>query len=340
VSRTRYRRAVGLMSSAIVLWGAGGTAARATGAGPSPAAPPAGPAAPQPPAAAPTAEHRQFVAAQLARLKDDAFIDAEPVQPKAVLDALLAKGPALLPALRDARPRSAGRAREVCDRAILLLTWGFDPDEAVAKAVAKLFGGRAPPAGVAPARIADAAVARALPAVWAYQLSFGEDPATGRAAATPPDPLKTNNVLLLARDGSVATLSTPKAVEAYFKAARKPPTPPAAPAVAGPAVVPALVAPAPAVPVPPVPEQAIQDLFTAWLTLSALTASDAKTTFRPAAETFTFRKNGTRWVAAGRAVPDGTEADKVGQRQLMLVLGLDGSVLTATETTGLKPLRK
>lgn len=312
--RVRLVRACLVASAALTIVA---SPAAAVVAPPVTATPPA-PAPSSPPAAAPSADQRKFVADQLARLTGDAFSDAKPTDPKLVVDALLAKGPALLPALREARPKSVGSAREACDRAILLLSWGFDPEEKVAGAVAQLLGGHAAK-GVVRTRLADPLFARAMATVWAYQLSFGDEGAGRRLA--PPDPLKTNNVLLLARDGSVTTLSTPKAVEAYFKAAHKPATNPAAAA-------------------PPVAEQAIQDLFTAWLTLSALTASDAKLTYRPAPETFTFRKNGPRWVATGRAVPDGDGADKAGQRQLMLVLAPDGSVLTATETTGLKPLRK
>ncbi|MDB5297202.1 MAG: hypothetical protein JWO31_3185, partial [Phycisphaerales bacterium] len=59
-----------------------------------------------------------------------------------------------------------------------------------------------------------------------------------------------------------------------------------------------------------------------------------------APDTVAVRRNGPRWVASGRAAPTGPAADTLGQRQLMLVLNPDGSVVTAAETAGLKPLRK
>lgn len=281
-----------------------------------PAAPPATPATR--PAGA-TAEQRQFVADQLAKLKVSLLDDEAPApDPKAVLAALVGRGKDILPAVREALPRQDGAAREVCTRAVTLLSWGFDPEVAVSRGLVKVLNGAPLPAGAVPKPVAEAAIARALPTFGVYELTFGPDPQSAR----PVEPLALHNYVLLARDASVTVLSSPKAIEAFFKAARQPSTNPAK--LAGPAV----------------DEQAVRDVQMAWLTMAARTASDAQTTFRPAPETFAVKRNGVRWVATGRYIPTGDGAAKLGQRQLVLVLGPDGSVVTAAETAGLKPLKK
>jgi hypothetical protein len=174
--------------------------------------------------------------------------------------------------------------------------------------------------------LVEPALTRALPEVAAFALTIGNLPAPVAkpgSLLTAGEPLRLHNVVLLARDGSVTILSSPRAVENYFKAARRPPADPAKAGLT-------------------IEEPAVRDLLTAWLTLSALTASDTGVTYRVAPETFSFRKNGPRFVATGRLVPQGdaAAAAKAGERQLLLVLGPDGSVLTAMETAGLKPLQE
>ena len=271
-----------------------------------------------------TPEQRKFVDEQLAKLKVEAVFtdDTPPPDPKDVVDALVKRGKDVLPALREALPHQKGKARDACLRAITLVSWGFDPVAKAAEGASKLIGGQPLPAGATPKPPAEPAIARALPTVGVYELTFGPDPQSARPTG-PIEPLKRHNYVLLARDGSVTVLSTPKAVDAHFKAARKPATKPAVP------------------PAPAVDEQAVRDLLTAWLTMTAVTATEGEAlTWRAAPETFTVRRNGLRWVAVGRCVPNGAGADKAGQRQLSLVLNADGTIVSATEAAGLKPAKK
>lgn len=271
------------------------------------------------PAAGVTAEQRQFVRQQLDQLKVKAvFGDSKPVEPKTVVDALLARGKPLLPALQEALPNYEGAARAACARAILLLTWGFDPDEVIGKALAKEMHGKPFPADAKPKPMTDPFVIKAFPYAKPYELSLENEPPADAS-------LKMHNVVLLSRDGNVAILNTPRVVENYFKAAHRPATQPAAAA---------------APPPPAVDEAYVRDLLTAWLTLNALTASDSKQTFTVAADTIAIHKNGVRWVATGRAVPNNPNPQKPAERQLLVVLSPDGAVLTSMETTGLRPLKK
>jgi hypothetical protein len=274
-------------------------------------------AAATPASAAPTAEQRQFVRQQLDRLKvNNVFGDAKPADPKVVVDAFVAKGKPLLPALQEALSGNQGTARDVLSRAILLLSWGFDPDEMISKAIAKETHGKPLQKSVKPKAMTDTAVARVLPNVKPYELVLDNDggPETGT--------LKMHNIVLLGHDGNATILSTPVAVSNYFKAAHRPATQPSA------------------TPAAAVEESYVRDLLTTWLTLSALVSSDSKQSFGVAQDTFKISRNGPRWVASGRITPSTADPQKPNERQLLLVLSPDGAVLNVSEMANLRPLKK
>ncbi|HEX8913160.1 MAG TPA: hypothetical protein VF796_12445 [Humisphaera sp.] len=276
-------------------------------------------AADAPPARA-TPEQLKFVTDQLDRLKaKDLFTEQADENPKKVIDALVGRGKEILPALKQAMPDYTGRAREACARAILLLTWGFDPEEKVNEAIKKEAGGKPLPATAKRTALSDPAVARLFPDAHAWTLTMGVDPQSGHPVAGVGS-LKSGNLVLLAREGGVTVVSTTKAVELMFRNRLKP----ADPAKPGPAIA----------------EPQAREILSAWVTLGSVVSADALATYRPAPDTFTVKQNGPRWVLTGRAFPQGPAAEKAGQRQWLVILGPDGQVLTATESAGLRPVRK
>jgi hypothetical protein len=263
-----------------------------------------------------TPEQKKFVADQLGKLKNrDLFADDAQTNPKVVVDALVGKGKELLPALKEALPEQNGKAREACARAILLLSWGFDPEEKVAATIKQAAGGKALPESARRQAMSDGALGRVFPDVQWWSLTLGAD-----AKPAGLGTLKPGNLVTLTRDGNVSILNTSKALELLFRSRFKP----AEGGQPGPAIA----------------EPQAREILSVWLTLGSVIASDGQNTFRPAPDTFSIKQNGPRWVLLGRAVPTGPAAEKLGQRQLLVILNSDGAILSVTESSGLRPIRR